>query len=96
MSTYVYTVDGERFTGLNICGFSAIEVFTEILLRCLGHSTHYLVQLKRGAFIHRKTFAVATPENCEKCESFAQQIFPCLRYVCIIKYNSIMNHASGS
>ena len=32
-----YTVDGEKFTGLNIHGFSAIKVFTEILLRCLGH-----------------------------------------------------------
>ena len=43
----LYTVDGERFAGLNIRGFSAIKVFTEIFLRCLGHrqciSTHYLV-----------------------------------------------------
>ena len=31
------TVDGERFTGLNIRGFSAIKVFTEILSCCLGH-----------------------------------------------------------
>ena len=27
----------KRFAGLNIHGFSAIEVFTEILLRCLDH-----------------------------------------------------------
>ena len=44
---YLYTVDGERFAGLNFRGFSAIEVFTEIFLCCLGHkqciSTHYLV-----------------------------------------------------
>ena len=52
----MHTIDGERFTGLNICGFSAIEVFTEILSRCLGHK--YLVQLKRGTYIHGKTFAV--------------------------------------
>ena len=32
----VGTVDGERFTGLNIRGFSAIEVFMEIVLHCLG------------------------------------------------------------
>ena len=31
------TVDGERFIVLNICGFSAIEVFTEILSCYLGH-----------------------------------------------------------
>ena len=30
------TVDRERFAGLNICGSSAIEVFVEILLHCLG------------------------------------------------------------
>ena len=42
-----YTIGGERFTGLNIRGFSAIEVFAEIFSRCLDHkqciSTHYLV-----------------------------------------------------
>ena len=32
-----YTVDGERFAGLNIRGFSAIEVFAEIFSRYLGH-----------------------------------------------------------
>ena len=40
------TVDRERFAGLNIRGFNAIEVFVEIFSRCLGHkqcvSTHYL------------------------------------------------------
>ena len=55
-STIVDTV--ERFAGLNICGFSAIEVFMEIFFRCLGHKCSLLVQLKRGAYIHRKTFAV--------------------------------------
>ena len=43
----VYTVDGERFAGLNIRSFSAIEVFAEIFLHCLGHkqciSTHYFI-----------------------------------------------------
>ena len=42
-----YTVDGERFAGLNIRSFSAIKVFAEIFSRYLGHkqciSTHYLV-----------------------------------------------------
>ena len=53
----MYTVDGERFAGLNFRGFSAIEVVTEIFLHCLGHkqyiSTHYL---KRGIYIHGKTY----------------------------------------
>ena len=50
VSVVVYTVDRERFAGLNICGFSAIEVFMR--------SAHYLVQLKRGAYIPQKTFMV--------------------------------------
>ena len=32
-----YTIDRERFAGLNIHGFSAIEIFTEIFSRYLGH-----------------------------------------------------------
>ena len=59
---HMYTVDGERFVGLNICSFSATEVVAEIFLHFLGHkqyiSTHYLVQLKRGIYIHGKTFVV--------------------------------------
>ena len=31
------TIDGERFTGVNICGFSTIKVFMEIMSCCLGH-----------------------------------------------------------
>ena len=30
-----HTVNVERFIGLNVCGFNATEVFTEIPLRCL-------------------------------------------------------------
>ena len=52
------TVDGERFTGLNICSFSAIKVFTEVLCIALVTNTHHLIQLKRGTYIHGKTFAV--------------------------------------
>ena len=73
----LYTVDGERFAGLNIRGFSAIKVFAEIFLHYLGHrqciSTHYLVQLKRGF--------CGTPENLE---SLVQRIFPHLRYATIL------------
>ena len=51
------TVNGERFAGLNICCFSAIEVFMEILSRCLGH--------KEGRLYSQKSLC-GTPENCEK------------------------------
>ena len=53
-----HTVDGERFAGLDIHGFSAIEVLMEILSCCLAMSTHYLVQLKTGTYIHVKTLTV--------------------------------------
>ena len=46
-STYVCTVDGETFAGLNIRCFSAIKVFAEVFLCYLGLkqciSTYYLV-----------------------------------------------------
>ena len=32
-----YHIDRERFAGLNIHGFNAIEVFVKIFLHCLGH-----------------------------------------------------------
>ena len=37
------TVDVERFAGLNVCGFSPIEVFTEILSHCPGQKSSLLV-----------------------------------------------------
>ena len=53
------TVDGERFARLNIRDFSAIEVFAEILLRCLGHkqciSTHFS-KIKERHLYSRKNF----------------------------------------
>ena len=62
------TIDRERFAGLNICCFSAIKVFTEILLHCLGPiSAQYLVQ----CLYSQKNFS-GTPENHEKCRSLAQ------------------------
>ena len=51
----IHTVDVERFAGLNVHGFNPTEVFTEILSYCLGQKC---LLLKRGAYIHRKTFAV--------------------------------------
>ena len=72
-------VGGDRFAELNICGFSAIKVFTEILLYCLGHKCSLFSTIKKGAYIHGKLHG--TPENREKHKSLAQRIFPCLRYV---------------
>ena len=46
MVANINTVDGERFAGLNIRGFSAIKVFAEIFSRCLG-----LKCLLKGALI---------------------------------------------
>ena len=52
------TVDVERYTGLNIRGFDSTEVFAEHFHVALARSAYYLAQLKRGAYIHGKTFMV--------------------------------------
>ena len=38
-----HTVNMERFAGLNFCSFNAIEVFAEILSRCLAKRAYYLI-----------------------------------------------------
>ena len=73
------TVDGERFGGLNICGFSVIKVFMEILSRCLGHRCSLFSTIKERCLYSQKNFH-DTPENHEKHESLAQRIFSHLRY----------------
>ena len=50
-----YTVNGERFAGLNFCGFNPTEVFTEILSRFLSQKCLLLMS---STYIHGKTFAV--------------------------------------
>ena len=57
-------VDGERFTELYICGFSAIEVFKEILSRCLGHKYSLFSAIKERHLYSRKIFC-GTPEKCK-------------------------------
>ena len=49
------TVDVEKFAGLNVWGFNPNEVFMEILPHFLGQKCLFL---KRGAYIHGKTFTV--------------------------------------
>ena len=65
------TVDGERFAGLNIRSFSAIKVFTEILMRCLGHKCSLFSKIKERRLYSWKNFC-STPENREKHECLAQ------------------------
>ena len=83
----IATVDKERFAGLNICNFSIIEVFMEILSCYLGHKCSLFSTIKEGHLYSWKNFR-GTPENCEKCESLAQQIFPHLRYT-VIEYSHL-------
>ena len=77
--TTLYTVDGERFAGLNIRGFSAIKIFTEILPRCLGHKCSLFSTIKERRLNSQKNLS-GTPDNYEKRESLAQRIFPRLQY----------------
>ena len=77
------TVDGERFAGLNIRGFSAIK-FTKILSRCLGHKCSLFSTIKeRHLYLWKNLHSI--PEKHEKCESLAQQIFPHLRYFKVLQ-----------
>ena len=59
---YAHTVDGERFAGLNIRGFSAIKVLAEIFLRCLGHKYSLFSIDEERHLYSRKNFR-GTPEN---------------------------------
>ena len=58
------TIDGKKFAGLNIRGFSAIEVFTEILLWCLGHKCSLFSTIKERCLNSWKNFH-GTRENRE-------------------------------
>ena len=60
----LYTVDGERFTGSNIRGFSAIKAFTEIVMNCLGHKCLLFSTIKERRLYSQKIFC-GTPENRE-------------------------------
>ena len=84
----LYTEDEERFAGLNIRGFSTIEIFVEIFSRCLGHKYSLFRIIKERHLYSRKTFC-NTLKNREKHESLAQRFFPRLRYIlhCVIMFN---------
>ena len=73
------TIDGEKLAGLNIRSFSVIEVFMEVLSRCLGHKCSLFNTIK-GRHLDLQKNVCGTPENREKHKSLAQRIFSCLRY----------------
>ena len=51
----VYTIDVEEFAGLDFHSFNHTEVFVEIPLRFFSQKC---LLLKRGAYIHGKTFTM--------------------------------------
>ena len=67
-----FTVNMEKFTGLNIHGFRPIKIFAGILSRCHGQHVYYLTIAKYSQENFRSTL--------KNRESLAQQIFPRLRY----------------
>ena len=67
----------ERFA---IRSFSLIEVFADILLRCLGQKYSLCNIIKERGLYSWKNFRDAL-ENRETCKSLAQRIFPRLPYV---------------
>ena len=69
------TVDGERFAGLNIRGFNAIEVFMEIFSCCPGHKYSLFSIIKERDLYSQKNF-YGTSENRE---SLAPRILTHLR-----------------
>ena len=64
----------EIFAELNVRAFNSIEVFGEILLRCLGLK-YLLFSIITERQLYSQYFR-STLENREKYESLAQQIFP--------------------
>ena len=60
----------ERFAGLNVCGFSLIEVFVEILLHYLGQKYSLFSIIKERCLYSQKNFR-GTLENHEKLQKFS-------------------------
>ena len=69
------TVDRERFAGLNIHGFNAIEVFMEIFSRCLGHKYSLFSIIKERYLYSQKNF-YSTSENRENAKVWPREYFP--------------------
>ena len=70
-----HTVNGERFAGVNICGFSLMKFFMRIFSWCLGQQCFLTIAKYSQENFH------GTVKNYENCKSLAQQIFSHLRYM---------------
>ena len=66
----MYTIDGERFAGLNVHVFNPIEVFVEILLRCLGQKC-LLFSIIKERYLYSQGNFHDTLENREIHECLA-------------------------
>ena len=62
-----YTVEGERFTGLNVHCFSPIEVFMEILSCGLAHKCSLFSTTKERHLYSWENFR-GTSENCQNAK----------------------------
>ena len=75
VSKDLHTIDVERFTGLNICGFSSMKFFTKMLSRCIGLQCYYLPIAKNS----QETFAVSSklwiPQNFSPANLFPFTVF---------------------
>ena len=59
------TIDGKKFAGLIVHFFNFIEVFAEILSRCLGQKSLLFSTIKERHLYSRENFR-STLENREK------------------------------
>ena len=71
MISTCYTVDRERFAGLNVCVINPIEVFAEILSHCLSQKCLLFSMNKERHLYSCENFR-GTLENREKRECLAQ------------------------
>ena len=85
------TVDGEKFTGLNVPIFNPIEVFMEILSCCLGQKCLLFSIIKERHLYSWEIFC-GILENREKRECLARQIFPHLRYIPACQDKRLLYH----
>ena len=74
-TVFIYTINGETFAMLNICGFSPIEFLQKYFRDALASGVYYLAIAKYSW----ENFC-GTLKNCKNRESLAQQIFPRLQY----------------
>ena len=79
----MHTVYRERFAGRY-----QHQVFTEILLRCLGHNCSLFSTFEGRCLYSQKNFW-GIPENHEKRESLAKRIFSRLWYMKTLKQSHI-------